>query len=111
MKDDSYYRIMRLIILFDMPVQTKEQKREYVKFRDYIMDDGFLMLQYSVYIRMCPNDFSVGKHIARIKAFKPKFGNIRIIKVTENQFVNMEIIHGEKLEQEKADLSEDLIVI
>jgi len=110
-KEESLYRIMRLVLVFDMPVNTKEERREYKKFRDYIMDDGFLMLQYSVYTRMCPNDYSVDKHIARVKSFKPKYGNIRIIKVTENQYLNMIMVHGDKTFQQELDLSEDLIVI
>lgn len=109
--DDSFYRIMRLVLIFDMPVKTKAERKEYTKFRDYIMDDGFMMLQYSVYTRMCPNDTSVDKHIARVKMFKPKYGNIRIIKVTENQFLNMVMVHGDKLEQEQVDLSDDLVII
>lgn len=107
----SSYRIMRLFVFFDMPVKTKDERKEYVKFRDYLMDDGFLMLQYSVYTRMCPNDSSVDRHIAKIMKFKPKYGNIRILQVTEKQFITMTMVHGEKTEQEEIDKSEDVTVI
>jgi len=107
----SLYRIMRLFVFFDMPVKTKAERREYAKFRDYLMDDGFLMLQYSVYTRLCSNDSSADRHIGKIVSFRPKYGNIRILAVTEKQFESMVMVHGEKTEQETVDKPEEVIVI
>lgn len=108
--DDSY-RIMRLFVLFDMPVEKEAQRKEYTKFRKFIMKDGFLMLQYSVYTRFCNNDTDANKHIKRILSFKPKYGNIRILKITENQFKNMILVAGEKNEQETLEVEEQLLII
>jgi CRISPR-associated protein Cas2 len=105
------YRIMRLMVLFDMPVLTDDERREYVHFRNFIMDDGFMMLQYSVYTRYCANDSDADKHCKRVQDYKPKYGNIRILKITENQFASMVFVAGEKSDQEKAETDEQLLFI
>lgn len=102
---------MRLMILFDMPVLTDKQKLEYRHFRDDIMDDGFMMLQYSVYVRYCQNDADAEKHIERVKKMKPAYGNVRILKITENQYSSMVIIQGEQTEQELSITSEQLLFL
>ena len=111
MAEEISYKIMRLILLFDMPVLTDDQKKEYRHFRENVMDDGFMMLQYSVYVRYCQNDSDAEKHIERVKKMKPAYGNIRILRVTENQFNSMIMIQGEKSEQEKMVTAEQLFFI
>ncbi|HBM70936.1 MAG TPA: CRISPR-associated endonuclease Cas2 [Firmicutes bacterium] len=111
MNETSSYREMELLVIFDLPVGKKAERREYTKFRDFLLDDGFLMLQYSVYFRSCTNDSSADKHIGRVQAHKPKYGNVRIIKLTKNQFEKMIMIQGEKSEQEIIDKPDGLIVI
>ena len=91
---------MRLFVLFDMPVETAAQRREYSRFRKSLLKWGFIMVQYSVYARLCQNESDVDKNINRVLSFNPKFGNIRILKVTENQYDSMIIVHGEKSLQE-----------
>lgn len=102
---------MRLFVLFDMPIEKEAQRKEYVRFRKFILQDGFVMLQYSVYTRFCINDTDTSKHIKRVVGFKPKYGNIRILKVTENQFNNMIMVAGEKNEQELLETDEQLLII
>lgn len=102
---------MRLFVLFDMPIEKEAQRKEYVRFRKFILQDGFVMLQYSVYTRFCINDTDASKHIKRVVGFKPKYGNIRILKVTENQFNNMIMVAGEKNEQELLETDEQLLII
>lgn len=108
---DGSYKNMRLLVLFDMPVDKAAQRKEYVRFRKKIMDDGFMMLQFSVYSRYCNNDSDAEKHIKRVKELKPKYGNIRILKVTENQFESMILVQGEKTAQERLETDEQLTVI
>lgn len=108
---DVSYSTMRLLVMFDMPVTEKAQRKEYARFRDFIMDDGFLMVQFSVYTRLCSNDTAAEKHIARIQAFHPKYGNIRILKITDKQFQSTVMVAGEQTDQELAEKNEDLIVI
>ena len=109
--DNEGYRIMRLIVLFDMPVEKEAERKEYNRFRKFIINDGFLKLQYSVYTRFCNNDTDAEKHIKRILDFKPIYGDIRILKITENQFSNMVLVSGKRSEQEMLDFNEDLIII
>lgn len=108
---DASYKNMRLLVLFDMPVEKADQRKEYARFRKKIMDDGFMMLQFSVYSRYCNNDSDAEKHIKRVKDMKPKYGNVRILKVTENQFESMVLVQGVKSEQEIIETDDQLTVI
>lgn len=105
------YKIMRLLVFFDMPVETAAQRREYSKFRKSLLKWGFIMVQYSVYSRICQNESDIDKQVGRIKGFNPKYGDIRIMKVTENQYQSMIMVHGEKKAQEVASSSDDLVVV
>ena len=68
---------MRLIVMFDLPVITEEEKRIYGKFRKFLLKDGYIMMQYSIYSRVCKNSDDVEKHVNRIKQNLPDKGNIR----------------------------------
>lgn len=105
------YKHMRLLVMFDMPVETKKQRKEYAKFRKALINNGFMMLQYSVYTRYCNNDTDTEKFIKRVMSFKPKYGNVRMIKITENQFEKMILVVGERDEQELNETREQLVVI
>lgn len=87
-------------MVFDLPVGTKYQRRQATRFRKALLDDGFEMLQFSVYTRTCPNRDSAEKHLSRIKRVAPNSGSIRIFTITENQYSNMAIISGVKTAQE-----------
>lgn len=87
-------------MVFDLPVGTKYQRRQATRFRKALLDDGFEMLQFSVYTRICPNRDSAEKHLSRIKRVAPNSGSIRIFTITENQYSNMAIISGVKTAQE-----------
>lgn len=105
------YDQMRLIVFFDMPVDTKKHQKAYIEFRKFLLDDGFIMLQYSVYSRFCHNLADCEKHINRIKKNSPKLGNIRLLKITEKQYQNMIMIYGEESENELINDSEYLVSI
>ncbi len=105
------FRYMRLIVFFDIPIEPASSKKEYIKFRRFLLDNGYDMLQYSVYIRFCRNDTDANKHQKRLKKHAPKVGNVRVIKVTENQYENMLILIGDKTNQEKVIGSSSLIII
>lgn len=90
------YKLMRVLVLFDLPVETKHEIRQYTHFRKFLLDDGFIMIQYSIYMRFCRNTVDADKHIARIRQLSPQKGNIRILCVTEKQYENMILIIGEK---------------
>ena len=96
--------------MFDLPVVSDKDKRNYTKFRDKIIDDGFIMIQYSVYVRICKNQDDIIKHISRIKAIAPPKGNVRLIQITEKQYEQMIMLRGRKFDDEEYT-SDSLIVI
>lgn len=92
----SAYRVMWLFVFFDCPTETKKDRKQYAKFRKKIMEDGFTMMQYSVYIRHCASYESATVHIKRVKSFIPPKGNIAILPVTDKQFGNMANFWGKE---------------
>lgn len=89
------YRFMRVIVFFDLPTQTNEQRRIYRNFRNLLIKKGFIMLQESVYCRMALNLTAARQLIDNLKREKPKNGLIMVLVITEKQFEKMEIITGE----------------
>ncbi|USS84804.1 CRISPR-associated endonuclease Cas2 [Fructilactobacillus ixorae] len=90
------YRIMRLIVMFDLPMDTSEDKRNYRKFRKELINEGFLMIQYSVYARVCVTKQSAQFTENRIKTFLPTRGLIQTLMVTEKQYNSMHFLVGEQ---------------
>ena len=86
---------MRILVMFDLPVDTATQRREYRKFRKYLIKQGFLMLQESNYCKMVPNSAAGEGVIAGLRMNKPPEGSVQILKVTEKQFNKMEYLVGE----------------
>lgn len=95
------YKFMRVVVLFDLPTNTKVERRAATQFRKALLDDGFDMLQYSVYTRLCPNRESAEKHMLRTKRNAPDSGSVRVLYLTEHQFTTMHVIVGEKSTQEE----------
>lgn len=105
------YEIMRLIVLFDLPVKTKKERRIYSLFRKYLISKGYLMLQYSVYSKILPNRDSAINHIAILKKECPKKGQIRLLMLTEKQYAKMDVIVGGISRQESILTIDPLIVL
>ena len=80
------YHIMWLIVFFDLPVQTKKQRKEAAKFRKMLEKFGFVMSQYSVYMRHCPSKESCTVHTNRVKGIIPVEGSVSILKITDKQY-------------------------
>lgn len=104
------YKVMRMICMFDLPVDTKNEQREYRKFRNYIISEGFVMIQYSVYVRVCPNREYAQSLSKRIQKNVPKQGNVRLLSVTEKQYSEMKLLVGKNNAKEKIGM-ERLIVL
>lgn len=85
---------MRVLLFFDLPVETERQRRDYRQFRKALIKDGFVMLQNSVYAKMALNPSAARMVRDRVDRFKPDSGIIQILIVTENQFASMEYILG-----------------
>jgi len=95
------YKIMWLFVFFDLPVVTKKQRKQAQKFRKQLMDFGFSMLQFSVYIRHCASKENMDMHINRVKAIMPMDGHISIVPITDKQYGNIQNFWGVK----KTDLA------
>ena len=92
----SEYRVMWLLVLFDLPTETKRDKKAYALFRKNLIRDGFSMFQFSIYIRHCASMENAEVHKRRVKAFLPEYGNVCVICITDKQFGNIEIFYGRK---------------
>lgn len=89
-------RSMWVIAMFDLPVDTDEAKKAYVKFRKGLLSFGFTMMQYSVYIRHCASDENADVHCERIRKSLPDDGEVRVIKITDKQFGRMSVYLGRR---------------
>jgi len=97
----SGYRKMVLFVMFDISTETKKDLDKYRKFRKNLLGHGFIMFQYSIYIRFCRSLAIAEKYERKIEAQSPDNGSIRIIKITESQYSNMKTIENyrEKTEE------------
>ncbi len=91
------YRIMWILVLFDLPTETKKEKKAYTEFRKKLINDGFTMFQFSIYLRHCASRENSEVHIQRVKNSLPEFGNIGILCITDKQFGQMELYQGKKI--------------
>ena len=87
---------MFIIVFFDLPTNSKKERKFAQLFRKNLLNDGFIMFQYSVYTRHCSSKEKANKHINRIKNFMPEIGQISILKITDKQFGMMQNFIGKK---------------
>lgn len=86
---------MRVLIMFDLPTDTSMDQRHYRWFRKYLLDEGFVMMQESIYTKICINMHAVEKVEANINKNKPPRGIVQMLIVTERQFASMKLLVGE----------------
>lgn len=91
------YRVMWVLVFFDLPTESRKDRKNYATFRKKILNDGFAMFQFSMYIRHCSSKENADVHIKRVKSILPPMGNIGIMCITDKQFGMMEIFKGHKL--------------
>ena len=96
------YRIMWVLVFFDLPTETKQERKIYADFRKRILKDGFTMFQFSMYLRHCPSKENAEVHIRRVKKILPEKGHIGIMCITDKQFGDMEIFFGQKAQKPEA---------
>lgn len=101
------YRVMWIMVLFDLPTDTKKDRKNYAQFRKNMMKDGFTMFQFSAYLRHCPSRENADVHVRRIKSMLPPKGYIGILTITDKQFGMMELFFGKK-EKEKPPVPQQL---
>lgn len=92
----SAYRVMWVFVLFDLPVVSKEDRREYTRFRKKVLSLGFSQLQYSVYAKHLASE-EAGEHLkTHVVGALPPGGQVRLLTVTDRQFGKMEIYQGRR---------------
>ena len=92
----SEYRVMWVLVLFDLPTETKKDKKAYADFRKNLQKDGFTMFQFSIYVRHCASSENAEVHIKRVKSILPEHGNVGIMCITDKQFGSIELFYGKK---------------
>ena len=92
----SEYRIMWIMVFFDLPTETKKDRKIHANFRKNLIRDGFTMFQFSIYIRNCPSFENATVHIRRLKHLLPEKGQVGILSITDKQFGSMELFQGSK---------------
>ena len=92
----SEYRIMWALVLFDLPTETKKERKAHAQFRKKLLEDGFTMFQFSIYLRHCASRENANVHIKRVKSFLPEKGYVGILCVTDKQFGAMELFYCKK---------------
>lgn len=101
---------MRVIVMFDLPIVKEEERREYRIFRKYLVKNGFLMLQESIYTKIAQNSTAAESIVSGIRNNKPKDGLVQVLKITEKQYSKIEYIVGEHI-TEVINSDERLIVL
>ena len=102
-------RSMWILVMFDLPTSTKEFRKSYSDFRKFLMKDGFLSLQYSIYTRHCFSSEKVKIHENRVRKALPNTGEVRLLTFTDKQFSRMEVFHGNK--KTKLEKSPDQLML
>ena len=107
--DTEKFKMGWLIVAFDLPVLSKEQRKRAAGFRNYLLDDGYQMIQFSVYVRACVSFARQETHLERLKKNLPPEGRVRAIFVTRSQWERSFVIHGAPAsEQEAEDMPEQI---
>jgi CRISPR-associated protein Cas2 len=90
---------MWIMVMFDLPTETKREKKAYTRFRKGLLKDGFSMFQFSTYVRYCSSKENKNVHIKRVKSNLPPKGHVGILAITDKQFGLMEIFYGQHKEE------------
>ena len=94
-------RFMRLLVMFDLPVLKKEDRKNASLFRKFLINDGYHMLQLSVYSRICKGEDTLDKHLRRLNGGLPPKGSVRAIQITEQQYGRMLFLVGKPQKEEE----------
>lgn len=90
----SEYRVMWILVFFDLPTETKKDKKAYTDFRKALQKDGFTMFQFSIYVRHCASMENAEVHMRRVTSFIPQHGKVGMMCITDKQFSNIQLFYG-----------------
>ena len=108
--DAEEIRFMWLMVFFDLPTSTKAQRRRANRFRQFLKKDGYMMLQLSVYARVCRGQDAIDKHVRRVRLSLPKEGSVRTLQVTDKQYGRMELMLGTAPKTEQVGASQMVLL-
>lgn len=97
--------------MFDLPVDTLSERRQYRILRKALIKNGFTMLQYSVYYRSVPNRSAGKRYENDIQKYLPAHGEVRMFSVSEKQFSDMKVLVGSRTDQETLVGSKEMVII
>lgn len=106
----SRIRYMRILVFFDLPVATAKQRKKYREFRKFLLDEGFIMMQESVYSKLAINDRIAQAILKTLAEHKPMEGLVQALKVTEKQYANIINITG-KINSNKVYSTDEFLVL
>ena len=92
----NQYRSMWVLVFFDLPTETRLERKAAAGFRKKLLNDGFAMFQFSIYMRFCASRENATVHIKRTQNALPKKGKVGIMQITDKQFGMIELFHGQK---------------
>lgn len=99
-------KFMRILVFFDLPVVTAKERKAATKFRNFLLKDGYHMVQWSVYSRICNGTDSIAMHKTRINQNLPEKGSVRMLTLTEKQYESIEVLLGEKTFDDTSESTE-----
>ena len=101
---------MRVIVFFDLPVVTGEERRAYTQFRKFLLKNGFMMVQESVYCKLALNGSAVNAIVENVRKNSPDKGLVQLLTITEKQYSKMDLIIGD-IKSEVLDSDERLVIL
>jgi len=103
--NNSPFSMGWIVAMFDLPVMTDRERKAATRFRNDLLDHGFMMIQFSVYARPCVNFEQLAKHIDTVKAFIPEAGNVRLIYITDEQWGKSVTVIGPNYKQGNREMN------
>lgn len=97
---------MRILVFFDLPVITAKERKATTKFRNFLLKDGYHMVQWSVYSRICNGTDAVAMHKSRLNQNLPEKGSVRMLTLTEKQYESIEVLLGTKTFDDESESTE-----
>ncbi|MGX2983346.1 CRISPR-associated endonuclease Cas2 [Helicobacter sp. 23-1045] len=107
LRDDKF---MRVLLMFDIPTKSKKEQKYATRFRNELIKQGFFMMQFSVYMRICKGVSAAKSAVERVRGILPPLGNVRTLIITEKQFDNMQILLGSAGFNEKMNDDKNLVL-
>ena len=99
-------KFMRILVFFDLPVVTAKERKAATKFRNFLVKDGYHMVQWSVYSRICNGTDAIAMHKSRLNQNLPEKGSVRMLTLTEKQYESIEVLLGQKTFDDASESTE-----